>query len=85
MRVRRETAEHPFATLKMRMGATLPDEASAKGRHRDGATRVGLQSHSHDEHSGHPAAHGSDPGIAGPVRYMRLLVTVALNSLLQAF
>src|ERR671936_638289 len=43
MRQRRETAEHPFGTLKMRMGGDpLPDETSAKGRHRDGATRARL-------------------------------------------
>ena len=39
MRVRRETAEHPFATLKMRMGAmhflmkTLPRVATEMALH----------------------------------------------------
>jgi transposase len=37
MRQRRETAEHPFATLKMRMGAThFLMKRLPKGRHRDG-------------------------------------------------
>ncbi len=40
MRQRRETVEHPFGTLKMRMGDALPDEAAAEGRHRDGAARA---------------------------------------------
>ncbi len=47
MRQRRETAEHRFATLKMSMGHAedehggdaIPDEASAQGRHRDGAAK----------------------------------------------
>src|SRR6202040_2298381 len=43
MRQRRETAEHPFGTLKMRMGGDpLLDETSAQGRHRDGAARARL-------------------------------------------
>ena len=38
MRTRRETVEHPFGTLKMRMGAThFLMKTSAEGRHRDGA------------------------------------------------
>jgi putative tryptophan/tyrosine transport system substrate-binding protein len=43
--------------------AALPDEDPAAGCLRDGATRSGLQSHSRNEHPGHPAAHGSDQGI----------------------
>ena len=40
MRMRRETAEHPFGTLKMRMGAdALPDEDATARRYRDGAAR----------------------------------------------
>jgi hypothetical protein len=39
MRVRRETAEHPFAMLKMRMGAThFPMKTLPRG-HRDGLAR----------------------------------------------
>ena len=34
MRTRRETVEHPFGTLKMRMGChALLDEDAAQGRH----------------------------------------------------
>ena len=46
MRVRRETVEHPFATLKMRMGAThflmkeLPKVAAAMALHAYNLTRV---------------------------------------------
>jgi transposase len=43
MRQRRETVEHRFATLKMRMGATS-DEAPAESRHRDGTARARLYS-----------------------------------------
>ena len=51
MRQRRETVEHPFGTIKARMGAThflmktLPKVAS-----RDGAARARLQSDARDEH-----------------------------------
>src|SRR5262245_22657937 len=41
----------------------LPDEASAQGRHRDGAARTRLQSHPRHEHHGHSAADGRHPGI----------------------
>ena len=41
MRLRRETAEHPFGTLKMRMGAThFSDEAPAEGCDRDVLART---------------------------------------------
>jgi hypothetical protein len=62
MRQRRETAEHPFGTLKMRMGAMhllmkrLPKVATEM------ATR--LQLHTSDEHYGYSAADGRDQGIA---------------------
>jgi len=64
MRRRRETVEHPFGTLKMRMGGdALPDEAPAEGRHRSGTPRARLQPYPRDEHHGHPAAHDGDQGI----------------------
>src|SRR5262249_51885034 len=44
-------------------GDALPDEASAQGRHRDGAARTRLQSHPRHEHHGHSAADGRHPGI----------------------
>jgi hypothetical protein len=55
MRQRRETVEHPFGTIKARMGAThflmkpLPGVAS------DGAARAHLQSHARPEHHGRSA------------------------------
>jgi hypothetical protein len=37
MRMRRETAEHPFGTMKGAHGRnSLPDEDASQGRHRDG-------------------------------------------------
>ena len=67
MRQRRETVEHPFGTIKARMGAThflmktLPKVAS-----RDGAARSGLQSHPGRKHHGDPTATGGHAGIAEP-------------------
>ena len=64
MRQRRETVEHPFGTLKMRMGGdALPDEAPAEGCHRDGVARVRLQSHPGHEHYGHSATRGRNQSI----------------------
>ena len=61
MSVRRETAaEHPFGTLKARMGAThllmktLPKVATEMALH------VRLQSHAGDEYHRHQAADGGD-------------------------
>jgi hypothetical protein len=64
MRVRRETVEHPFGTLKMRMGAThflmkkLPKVATEMV-----AARLRLQPHARDEHHRHQAAPRGDPGL----------------------
>src|SRR5207248_10291352 len=64
MRVRRETVEHPFATLKMRMGAThFSDEATEERRHRNGAERARLQPHARDEYRRRQAAAGRDAGL----------------------
>jgi hypothetical protein len=63
MRVRRETVEHPFATLKMRMGATLSNEAVAQCRTRNGAERTRLQSHARHERCRHQTAPGGNPGV----------------------
>ena len=64
MRQRRETVEHPFGTIKARMGAThFLMKTSAKGRRRDGAARARLQSHARHEHHRRPTAHGDDEGI----------------------
>jgi hypothetical protein len=61
--VRRETVEHPFATLKMRMGAThflmktLPKVATEM------ATRPRLQPHARDEHRRYQTTSRGGPGV----------------------
>jgi hypothetical protein len=42
MRQRRETVEHPFGTMKARMGDTLPDQNTSKSSRRDGSLGSGL-------------------------------------------
>ena len=44
----------------------LPDEDNTESRHRDGATRAGLQHDKGDEHHGCPAVDGRDEGITSP-------------------
>src|SRR5215216_1017348 len=63
MRQRRETVEHPFGTIKARMGATrflvktLPRVAAEMALH---VLAYNLTRH---EHHGYPTAHGGDEGI----------------------
>ena len=64
MRQRRETVEHPFGTLKMRMGATHFLMKRLPKVRRDGAACPGLQSHPRHEHHGLPPASGCDASIA---------------------
>jgi len=53
MRQRRETVEHPFGTIKARMGAThFLMKTNAARRLGDGATHPGLQSHPRHAHYG---------------------------------
>ena len=67
MRQRRETVEHPFGTIKARMGAThFLMKTLRTSCLRDGATRAGLQSDPGHEHHGHSATHGRDEGLAKP-------------------
>jgi hypothetical protein len=67
MRQRRETVEHPFGTIKARMGAThflmktLPRVASEMALH-----VLAYKSHPCDEHHGRSAAHSRDQGIIKP-------------------
>ena len=67
MRQRRETVEHPFGTLKMRMGAThflmktLPKVAGEMA-----LQRARLQSDARHEHRRHQAADGGDRGVRRP-------------------
>ena len=64
MRTRRETVEHPFGTLKMRMGAThFLMKTLPKVVDRDGAACARLQPHARNEHRRHQAAPGGDPGV----------------------
>ena len=64
MRQRRETVEHPFGTIKARMGAThFLMKTLPKRRLRDGAARARLQSDPRDEHHRHQAADRGDQGI----------------------
>jgi hypothetical protein len=60
-RQRRETVEHPFGTMKARMGATrfLKKKPSQSSR-RDGALGSGLQSDTGHEHYRHQAADRCD-------------------------
>ena len=67
MRMRRETVEHPFGTLKMRMGAThflmkrLPKVATEMA-----LARARLQSHARHEHRRRQAADRGDRGLRRP-------------------
>ena len=62
MRQRHETVEHPFGTIKARMGAAhfLPDEDASTRRHRDGPARVRLQPRARHQHPGHQTADGGN-------------------------
>jgi transposase len=66
MRQRRETVEHPFGTIKARMGAThflmktLPRVAAEMALH------VLAYNLTRAEHRRHPAAHGGDQGVIKP-------------------
>ena len=60
----RYVAEEDIYVCPAGGGDALPDEASAKGCHRDGATRTRLQPHPRDEHHGHSAADDRNEGIA---------------------
>ena len=81
MRVRRETVEHPFATLKMRMGAThflmkrLPNVATEM------ALNVLAYNLTRNEHRRHQAAPGGNPGVKSSCCYAhRVTVQVAQRS-----
>jgi hypothetical protein len=64
MRQRRETVEHPFGTLKMRMGATrFLMKTLPEGCRRDGIARARLQFDARHEHRRHQAADGGDRGL----------------------
>jgi hypothetical protein len=52
MRMRRQTVEHPFGTIKERMRHALPDEKIAESGERNGAARAGLRHEVRDADSG---------------------------------
>jgi hypothetical protein len=69
MRIRRQTAEHPFGTIKVWMGAThfrlrtLEKVSAEMSLH-----VLGLQSEADDRHPGGAAAHSGDEGRLTPLR-----------------
>ena len=80
MRTRRETVEHPFGTLKMRMGAThflmktLPKVATEMA-----LCGARLQSDARDQHRRRAAAHCGDEGVRWE-RISRALPTTSNTS-----
>jgi macrodomain Ter protein organizer (MatP/YcbG family) len=64
MRQRRETVEHPFGTMKARMGGnTLPHQNASKSSRRDGSLGPRLKSDTGHEHRRYQAADGCDRGL----------------------
>jgi hypothetical protein len=64
MRTRRETVEHPFGTLKMRMGAThFLMKTLQKVATEMATARARLQPHARNEHRRRQTAPGGDPGV----------------------
>ena len=67
MRTRRETVEHPFSTLKMRMGChALLDEDATEGCHRDGVARARLHFNTRTEYLRSQANYGGGQGVMRP-------------------
>jgi len=67
MRTRRETVEHPFCILKMRMGChALLDEDATEGCHRDGVARARLQFTTCTEYLRRQANYGGGQGVMRP-------------------
>ena len=64
MRQRRETVEHPFGTMKARMGAThFLDQNASESSHRNGTLGPGLQSDTGHEHRRDQTADRCDRGL----------------------
>ena len=63
MRKRRETVEHPFGTMKARMGATHFLKSASKSSRGDGSIGPGLQSDTGHEHGRGQAADRCDRGL----------------------
>jgi hypothetical protein len=80
MRIRRETAEHPFGTLNANGSNPLSDEATAQGRDRDGLARACLQSHARHEHHRHKASPGDNPSMRPTSPHQNLGTTRSLTA-----
>ena len=64
-RLRRQTVEHPFATLKAWMGSShFLDEDAAQGANRDESSRPGLQHEANDDDLRRPTAAAGDARVA---------------------
>ncbi len=72
MRIRRQTAEHPFGTIKAWMGATIFRLTLEKVRTGDEPSRSRVQSEADDCHPRGPAAHPGDEGRLSPSPYENL-------------
>ena len=71
MKLRRQTVEHPFGTLKAWMGVDpFPDQAAASRQHRDESPCAGLQPQTRDADHGHRTADAGDEGIS-PLSFLR--------------
>jgi hypothetical protein len=66
MPTRRETVEHPFGSIKIRMGHALLGEDVAQGCHRDGVARARLQFDTCTEYYRHQADAGGGHGVKRP-------------------
>jgi hypothetical protein len=71
MRQRRETVEHPFGTIKARLGVThILTKTRCRG---NGTARIGLQSCPRTEYHGRLTSVRSDQGIVKPKSAARRL------------
>ena len=63
MRVRRQTVEHPFGTIKVWMGHALPNETVAESGQRNGSARAGVQHEARHADSGRVRIDGCYAGL----------------------
>lgn len=70
MRVRHQTVEHPFGTIKHWMGWThfLTKDIVAS-EYRDEPSCVGIQLQTDDADSGSTTTHPNDEGVATPLKF----------------
>jgi len=73
MRIRRQTAEHPFGTIKAWIGSNpLPPLHPSRGQNGDEPSRSRLQSEADNRHLRGAAAHPGDEGRLSPSPYENL-------------